>query len=543
MKQINEALDAFDPKSGKLNFDTIEKDIKDTREGYERIKAELANFQKLAGLSFDGSFNPGGDFRGRGFGDDGEFGGGGDFVGRAQGGMMFRARGTDTIPAMLSEGEFVVNRQATENNRGLLEYINSSRQSFQRNATGYPAAGSPRGSDKVLDDDVRLRRLRQSGGWLYNYPRGEDDTLYRAGGGYVHPILEEERRRRLAAGKSGGRPEGRYPTDEFGRALGEDDETGYRARSGDPFLETDLQKRDIGFDIPRRARAKDNQLPNGLRRQALGLAEADPTGAVADALAQQKFRNKPFEALNFQFRREAAGFQRRSNANLEDGGRFLGRGRAGFDIGNVIRGNDAALREEDRRRTDFLSPLHAEAQRALKFKLTPQGIPDAGGAPLQGQNPLAVRPPAPGGIIPDRFGLLGGGAGIAALGQGGGNVNGQAGPGVGPAKPGGSANVAGGASPEATQAMNLLSKSLNDNIPGLVQALTGFNQSSQTLTEALKGFPSKIAMEGKHSVEVVVNGAEVMTKLEPAIAQMIEAKATEAVQKVFRERLPDAGIV
>ena len=41
----------------------------------------------------------------------------------------FSAKGTDTVPAMLTPGEFVVNRQATSRNRGLLESINSNKYS------------------------------------------------------------------------------------------------------------------------------------------------------------------------------------------------------------------------------------------------------------------------------------------------------------------------------------------------------------------------------------------------------------------------------
>jgi hypothetical protein len=50
---------------------------------------------------------------------------GGDADTFSKGGNVFRRRGTDTVPAMLTPGEFVVNRGATAKNRGLLSSINS----------------------------------------------------------------------------------------------------------------------------------------------------------------------------------------------------------------------------------------------------------------------------------------------------------------------------------------------------------------------------------------------------------------------------------
>jgi TP901 family phage tail tape measure protein len=51
-------------------------------------------------------------------------------VGRAGGGPIFKARGSDTVPAMLTPGEFVVNRGAASRNGGLLNAMNSGKVSF-----------------------------------------------------------------------------------------------------------------------------------------------------------------------------------------------------------------------------------------------------------------------------------------------------------------------------------------------------------------------------------------------------------------------------
>ena len=65
-------------------------------------------------------------------------GGGGQAGAFAQGGIIyastgkeiFKPKGSDTVPAMLTPGEFVVNRQATQQNRGMLESINSGKVSY-----------------------------------------------------------------------------------------------------------------------------------------------------------------------------------------------------------------------------------------------------------------------------------------------------------------------------------------------------------------------------------------------------------------------------
>ena len=69
--------------------------------------------------------------------------------GFARGGHIFRPRGTDTVPAMLTPGEFVVNRSATQKNLGLLRQINGNPNTkyFSRGgAVQYLADGS---KDKV----------------------------------------------------------------------------------------------------------------------------------------------------------------------------------------------------------------------------------------------------------------------------------------------------------------------------------------------------------------------------------------------------------
>jgi hypothetical protein len=66
--------------------------------------------------------------------------------------VNFQSRGTDTIPAMLTPGEFVVNKKATQQNKGLLHSINSG--NYSSGGPVYLAGGTP----MSLDEQRRQRR-------------------------------------------------------------------------------------------------------------------------------------------------------------------------------------------------------------------------------------------------------------------------------------------------------------------------------------------------------------------------------------------------
>ena len=79
------------------------------------------------------------------------------------GGQMvnFRPQGTDTVPAMLTPGEFVVNRQATQQNLPLLKAINSGAMDdsdvvYARNGMAVPQKGSGRTGKRIGKRDNSL---------------------------------------------------------------------------------------------------------------------------------------------------------------------------------------------------------------------------------------------------------------------------------------------------------------------------------------------------------------------------------------------------
>lgn len=68
---------------------------------------------------------------------------------RAAGGSIFKPRGTDTVPAMLTPGEFVINAKSTRENLPLLQAINNG---SNVTATGYRSGGKVVGGVSYLAD-------------------------------------------------------------------------------------------------------------------------------------------------------------------------------------------------------------------------------------------------------------------------------------------------------------------------------------------------------------------------------------------------------
>jgi len=94
-----------------------------------------------------------------------------DVLAKARGGVVYanngmlipyQPRGTDTVPAMLTPGEFVVNRQATQQNLPLLKSINSGAQGFSSGGVVYLESGgeTPKKRKYTQDRDER-RQLDQ----------------------------------------------------------------------------------------------------------------------------------------------------------------------------------------------------------------------------------------------------------------------------------------------------------------------------------------------------------------------------------------------
>jgi hypothetical protein len=110
--------------------------------------------------------------------------------GFAAGGNVFRPKGTDTVPAMLTPGEYVVNAASSQANLSLLERINRARGPVYRDAGGpvdnLPVI-TPFGVPVPQDKDAK-ERLKK---WLEDQKAVQEkgpmprEVQYRAGGGPI----------------------------------------------------------------------------------------------------------------------------------------------------------------------------------------------------------------------------------------------------------------------------------------------------------------------------------------------------------------------
>ena len=122
----------------------------------------------------------------------------------AQNGSMvdFSPRGTDTVPAMLTPGEFVVNRKAASKNMGLLKAINNGSKGYSKGGAVYLAQGgaAPAISKEEVEKRIaELKAQQQAIGSYGQLPNGEMGFIP-ANGGAANPRAEEARFRQLQEG-------------------------------------------------------------------------------------------------------------------------------------------------------------------------------------------------------------------------------------------------------------------------------------------------------------------------------------------------------
>ena len=69
-----------------------------------------------------------------------------------------------------------------------------------------------------------------------------------------------------------------------------------------------------------------------------------------------------------------------------------------------------------------------------------------------------------------------------------------------------------------------------------------FNQNASGLTEALRNFPSTLSINGSQKVEVIFNGAEVLSNIQGDLREMVENGVKDQLNRVFKMYMPEAGV-
>jgi hypothetical protein len=75
----------------------------------------------------------------------------------------------------------------------------------------------------------------------------------------------------------------------------------------------------------------------------------------------------------------------------------------------------------------------------------------------------------------------------------------------------------------------------------LASAFNQFNANATALAGALAKFPSRLEVENRGRVEVILNGAEVLGRLTDGLQEYVTAQVGKALKQAFKEKLPDAA--
>ena len=82
-----------------------------------------------------------------------------------------------------------------------------------------------------------------------------------------------------------------------------------------------------------------------------------------------------------------------------------------------------------------------------------------------------------------------------------------------------------------------------ESLAQLNRAMQTFAFNVQKLEKAFSSFPTEITITGRHFVEVVINGAQVLQNIKPEISTMIESEIKNSINKMLRSKFPDKGQV
>ncbi|HEY1189161.1 MAG TPA: hypothetical protein VGE74_16015, partial [Gemmata sp.] len=431
-------------------------------------------------------------------------------VTRAYGGDIFRPVGTDTVPAMLTPGEFVINARSASANAALLHRINEARGPV------YLAGGGRARKETISEEVQREIRERKEAAARRDDPRNELTTA-----AALSPFGRAAQELAAEAGER--RERGRQAREAANRRS---DITG-RPTALVPLSEL-RRYRAIGRALGLGARPDVDDVKRRLARDAADTA-------AGDLVAAGQIRN----------------FNRRAGA-------FDGIRRPGDEGQRAIAGRVAAVEDrsfEERFRTDEALRRYAAARVARNAGANIKRFAAGGLVGGAGAGDTVPSLLTPGEFVLNTATVARIGAhNVARFNEGGpvGHVSYLANGGQAQTNTGSSGGGTVSFTGEAVKAMGDLSSTLSQFVQQaggfgqaaqqLAQTFNVFAGSAQALAQAMNNMPKSLTIQGTHQVNVVINGAEVMSKLTPEIQQLVLSSVKEQVGRVFKEHLPDAGV-
>lgn len=73
------------------------------------------------------------------------------------------------------------------------------------------------------------------------------------------------------------------------------------------------------------------------------------------------------------------------------------------------------------------------------------------------------------------------------------------------------------------------------------KSIKEFSRTSDKMTEAMNNFPREVSHTINGKVEVILNGAEVLTNIQPAMQELVERKIAEGIRNFVNDNLPELG--
>jgi hypothetical protein len=400
-------------------------------------------------------------------------------IGKAAGGSIFAPRGTDTVPAMLTPGEFVVSRAAAQANLPLLKKINASRGMHLAGGgeiplTTFDAYGKPK-----LDTDVAAVKKR------------EQAAIRQA----AKDAARADHREKVASGEYDAEADLKYQA------------------AVNPY----------GASASHLFRRSIEQEKHRLTKRIQDQKAAVKPGEIAKFNAVIKKQ----QALPAAFARlDALAAERAGANNLSQGIQAFNRERLGRGgIGTQSRLLNDYNNEQFRQTNDF-EKFNRGRVSSQEFRFPIRGF--ASGGHVSSSDTVAAML-TPGEFVLNRGAVnrAGGPAALQHFNDGG-------------VVSGGSSSVS-SSGDGGKQFANAIA-TFGQATKSLSQFLTGFGGHAQALTEAMNNMPRSIKGDFTHTVSMNLNGAEVLSRLSPEIKKMVVEEAKTVIAGIFKEHLPDAGV-